>query len=240
MTAIKTPRSTQPRLVVPAHCQVMLMSAPLMSTPTMRRALLNCVGPCSGSTVVPNTHIHTQLEGRSWFWQARGLQCREILSFSVNSAFYDCETMTRNEGGMISLMDKLKFSAPSLSELVLTGPMPHAALRQDCIMLPALCMLRLRTRGCGCPFFNLQTSYWAVPSSRMSSWKVAGAPWRLRRCGGRLEGCCASCSWKLGTRWKAMWMDDVGKIVDGCPQIGCGGVLPVHSGQCTCSPQRYR
>jgi hypothetical protein len=41
-------------------------------------------------------------------------------------------------GGINSLTDMLKVSAPSLSELVLTGPMHHATLRQDPITLPAL------------------------------------------------------------------------------------------------------
>lgn len=99
--------------------------------------------------------------------------------------------------------------------------MPHAALRQDRVALPALRTLRLRAGACGCIFLNLQTSYWAMPAlenivvegggrARVFEelWGTFGAQVRVVQLviGGKLGG-------------EGMWMDDVRGIVNACPGL---------------------
>jgi hypothetical protein len=110
--------------------------------------------------------------------------------------------------------------------------MPYAALRQDRVTLFALRTLRLRAGACGCPFVNLQTSYWAMP--KLENVVVEG--------GGRakvFESLWGTFGWlvrvvQLELGGEGMWMDDVGEIVNACPQleelnlrIGRGGDWPV-------------
>jgi hypothetical protein len=121
--------------------------------------------------------------------------------------------------------------------------MPHAALRQDPITLPALRTLRLRAGACGCPFVNLQTSYWAVPKLENVVVEGGGRAMAFEALWGTFGALLRVVQLELGG--KGMWMDDVGEIVNSCPQleelnfrIGRGGVWSVHSGQCARSLQR--
>jgi hypothetical protein len=118
-------------------------------------------------------------------------------------------------GGINSLTDMLK-AAPSLSELVLTGLMPHAALRQDRVRLLALRTLRFRAGACGCPFLSLQTSYWVMPGLESIVVEGGGRPtafeelWRTQVRVVQLE---------LGGEGEGMRVDDVGEIVNACPEL---------------------
>jgi hypothetical protein len=67
-------------------------------------------------------------------------------------------------GGINSLTDTLAAVAPSLRELVLTGPMPLAALRQHRLRLGALRTLRLHAGAGACPLVVRQTTYWVLPA----------------------------------------------------------------------------
>ena len=130
-------------------------------------------------------------------------------------------------GGINSLTDMLK-AAPSLSELVLTGRMPHAALRQDRISLRALRTLRFRAGACGCPYLDLQTSFWEMPA--LENIVVEGGGGRSKAMDelwGTFGGKVRVVQLELGG--EGMWMGDVREIIIACPQleelnfrIGCG------------------
>lgn len=129
-------------------------------------------------------------------------------------------------GGINSLTDMLK-AAPSLSELVLTGLMPHAALRQDRIALRALRTLRFRAGACGCPFLNLQTSYWVMPALENIVVEGGGRAKAFEELWGTFGRLVRVVQLELGG--EGMWMDDVGEIVNACPgleelnfRISCG------------------
>ena len=129
-------------------------------------------------------------------------------------------------GGINSLTDMLK-AAPSLSELVLTGLMPHAALRQDRIVLHALRTLRFRAGACGCPFLNLQTSYWVMPALENIVVEGGGCAKAFEELWGTFGRLVRVVQLELGG--EGMWVDDVGEIVNACPgleelnvRISCG------------------
>jgi hypothetical protein len=131
-------------------------------------------------------------------------------------------------GGINSLTDMLK-AAPSLSELVLTGLMPHAALRQDRVPLRALRTLRFRAGACGCPFLNLQTSYWVMPALENIVVEGGGRAKAFEELWGTFGRQVRVVQLELGGQGEGMWLDDVGEIVDACPgleelnfRIGCG------------------
>ena len=139
-------------------------------------------------------------------------------------------------GGINSLTDMLK-AAPSLSELVLTGPMPRAALRQERIPpLRALRTLRFRAGASGCPFLNLQTSYWTMPA--LEHIVVEGGPGAGARARafdvlwGTFGGQVRVVQLELGGDGEGgKGMDDVHEIVNACPEleelnfrIGCGNL----------------
>ena len=120
-------------------------------------------------------------------------------------------------GGINSLTDMLK-AAPSLSELVLTGRMPHAAVCQDRVTLRALRTLRFRAGACGCPFLDLQTSFWEMPA--LENIVMEGCRARARsfeELWGTFGRQVRVVQLELGG--KGMWMDDVGEIVNACPKL---------------------
>lgn len=134
-------------------------------------------------------------------------------------------------GGINSLTDMLK-AAPSLSELVLTGIMPHAALRQDRIPLLALRTLRFRAGACGCPFLNLQTSYWLMPALENIVVEGGGRAKAFEELWGTFGGQVRVVQLELGGEGEGMRMDDMDEIVNACPgleelnfRIGCGHLL---------------
>ncbi|KAF8492012.1 hypothetical protein F5888DRAFT_1619322 [Russula emetica] len=119
-------------------------------------------------------------------------------------------------GGINSLTDMLK-AAPSISELVLTGLMPHSALRQDRVPLRSLRTLRFRAGACGCPFINLQTSYWVMPALENIVVEGGGRAKAFEELWGTFGGQVRLVELELGG--EAMWMDDVGEIVNACPEL---------------------
>ena len=142
-------------------------------------------------------------------------------------AFYKTGAAAR-AGGINSLTDMLK-AAPSLSELVLTGPMPHGALRQDRIPLRALRTIRFRSGACGCPFLNLQTSYWVMPALENVVVEGGGRAKAFEELWGTFGAQVRVVQLELGGDGDGMRMDDVREIVNACPEleelnlrIGCG------------------
>lgn len=108
-------------------------------------------------------------------------------------------------------------ASPSLSELVLTGPMPHAALRQDRIRLPALRTLRLRAGACGCPFLDLQISYWAMPALENVVVEGGGRAKAFEKLWVTFGAQVRVVQLELGG--EGMWMGDVGEIIYACPDL---------------------
>ena len=132
-------------------------------------------------------------------------------------SFYQTGAAAR-AGGINSLTDMLK-AAPSLSELVITGTMPHSAVRQDRIPLLALRTLRFCAGACGCPFVNLQASYWVMPA--LENIIVEGGPRAktFEEPWGTFRGQVRVMQLELGVEGEGMGMDGVVEIVNACPEL---------------------
>ena len=120
-------------------------------------------------------------------------------------------------GGINSLTDMLKAVAPTLSELVLTGPMPFATLRHDHVTLPALRTLRFRAGACGCVYLNIQTSYWTMPA--LENVVVEGGGLAFDPLWEKVGGLVRVVELELGEGAKGMSMVDVRLIVNACPEL---------------------
>lgn len=118
-------------------------------------------------------------------------------------------------GGINSLAEVLA-AAPVLNELVFTGRMPPAALRQHRMRFLALRTLRLHEGAGTCPLIARQMTYWALPA--LENVVVEGAArgaalealWETF--GGQLRGL----ELELGG---GVSMGDVSGIVQACPAL---------------------
>jgi len=140
---------------------------------------------------------------------------------------FDATGDAARAGGINALDDVLR-AAPSLCELVLVGPMPLAALRQNPRQqLRALHTLRLHGGAAACPFVARQTTYWALPAlenvvvtgagdaeALEALWEAHGSQVRMleAQLGGTGVG-------GVRGRGALLSMVDVGKIVSACPKL---------------------
>ena len=95
----------------------------------------------------------------------------------------------------------LLIAAPSLHELVLTGPMPRAP-QQNRLYLRALRTLRLHSGAGECSFIAEQITYWELPVLENVVVKAMGTLSRSGRYVKRLENRCACWSWSLEEDWE--------------------------------------
>ena len=119
-------------------------------------------------------------------------------------------------GGINSLTDTLVAAAPSLRELVLTGPMPLAALRQHRLRLGALRTLRLQAGAAACPLVVRQTTYWVLPVLENIVVQGAARAEALQALWGTFGGQVRVLELELGS---GVSMGDVGSIVEVCPAL---------------------
>ena len=127
-------------------------------------------------------------------------------------------------GGINTLTDVLIASSRTLHELILTGPMPLAALRQQhCVRLGALRTLRLHAGAGACPFVARQMTYWALPA--LENVVVGGAAraealealWK--KFGGQVRVLELELGRGRGAGADGVSMGDAGKIIQVCPAL---------------------
>ena len=119
-------------------------------------------------------------------------------------------------GGINSLTDTLATAAPSLRELVLTGPMPLAALRQHRLRLGALHTLRLQAGAAACPLVVRQMTYWALPVLENIVVQGAARADALQALWEMFGGQVRILELEVGS---GVLMGDVGSIVRVCPAL---------------------
>ena len=119
-------------------------------------------------------------------------------------------------GGINSLTDTLAAAAPSLRELVLTGPMPLASLRQHRLRLRELRTLRLHAGAGMCPLVVRQTTYWVLPVLENIVVQGPARAEALQALWGTFGGQVRVLELELGS---GVSMRDVGSIVEVCPAL---------------------
>ena len=134
---------------------------------------------------------------------------------------FDTTGAAARAGGINSLTDMLVASSRTLHELVLTGPMPLAALRQQhCVRLGALRTLRLHAGAGACPFVARQTTYWELPALENVVVEGAARAEALGALWSKFGGQVRVLELELGCgRGAGVSMGDVGKIIHVCPAL---------------------